>query len=47
MAKKGGFIKGLGIGAAIAGAGALLFAPKSGKETRADIKHKAGDILTP
>ena len=45
MSKKGGFLKGLGIGAAVAGIGALLFAPKSGKETREDIGkgfHRVG-----
>lgn len=31
------------IGGAIAG---LLFAPKSGKETRADLKVKAGEVAT-
>lgn len=37
MSKKGGFLKGLGLGALVAGIGALLFAPQSGKETREDI----------
>lgn len=49
MSKKGGFLKGLGIGAAVAGIGALLFAPKSGKETREDIGngfHEAKDQLS-
>jgi gas vesicle protein len=35
-----GFIAGSAIGAIIA----LLYAPKSGKEMRADIKEKAGDL---
>jgi gas vesicle protein len=37
---------GIGIlaGAVVGGVVALLFAPKSGKETRAFIKEKAGDI---
>ena len=43
MSKKGGFLKGLGIGAAVAGVAALLFAPKSGKETREDIHQVFGE----
>jgi len=35
-----GFIAGSAIGAIVA----LLYAPKSGKEMRADIKEKAGDL---
>jgi gas vesicle protein len=49
MSKKSGFLKGLGLGALIAGVGALLFAPKSGKETREDIGkgfHEAKDQLS-
>ena len=36
-----GFIAGSIVGAAIA----LLYAPKAGKELRADIKEKAGDMM--
>jgi gas vesicle protein len=36
-----GFIAGSIVGAAIA----LLYAPKAGKELRADIKEKAGDLV--
>lgn len=36
-----GFIAGSVVGAAIA----LLYAPKAGKEFRADIKEKAGDLI--
>jgi gas vesicle protein len=36
-----GFIAGSIVGAAIA----LLYAPKAGKELRADIKEKAGDLI--
>ena len=36
-----GFLAGSAIGAALA----LLYAPKSGKELRADLKEKADDIL--
>ncbi|MFH0841532.1 MAG: YtxH domain-containing protein [Bacteroidota bacterium] len=38
--KTGSFIGGLLTGAVIGGVVALLFAPKSGKETREDIKRK-------
>lgn len=45
---KKGFLQGAIIGGLVAGIGALLFAPKSGKETRADIakgaKKVANDI---
>lgn len=47
MSKKpsnaGKFALAAGIGAALGAVGGLLFAPKSGKETRADIKQKAGE----
>ncbi|MDR0957572.1 MAG: YtxH domain-containing protein [Candidatus Nomurabacteria bacterium] len=46
MSKKsdaGKFALAAGIGAALGAIGGLLFAPKSGKETRADIKEKAGE----
>jgi gas vesicle protein len=45
MAKrKGGFLKGTLIGAVAAGIGALLFAPKSGKETREDLQSSFDDV---
>ncbi|HSH31139.1 MAG TPA: YtxH domain-containing protein [Candidatus Saccharimonadales bacterium] len=42
MSKSRGFIKGTLIGAAIGSVAAILLAPKSGKETQADIKRKVG-----
>lgn len=39
--RSGGFFKGVVIGGLVAGVAALLFAPKSGKETQEDIKRKA------
>jgi len=42
--KKGRFITGAAIGAAVAGTLALLFAPKAGKELRDDIANKAKEI---
>lgn len=41
---KGKFALGAVVGAAIGAVAALLTAPKSGKETRADIKKKAGEV---
>lgn len=41
MAGKKGFLKGIVVGGLIGSAAALLFAPKSGKETQEDIKRKA------
>ena len=38
--KKGGFLKGTVIGVALGALGGLLLAPKSGRETQADIKRK-------
>lgn len=35
---------GIALGAVVAGAAALLFAPKSGKELRADIKKASTDV---
>ncbi len=35
---------GVALGAVVAGAAALLFAPKSGKELRADIKKASNDV---
>ena len=45
MSKSGAgkFALGAFIGAALGAVGGLLFAPKSGKETRADIAKKAGE----
>ncbi len=40
-----GFVKGTLIGAAIGSLAALLLAPKSGKETQADIKAKARKVV--
>lgn len=40
-----GFIKGTLIGAAIGSIAALLLAPKSGKETQADLKNKARRVV--
>lgn len=40
-----GFVVGLLAGSAIGAVLALLYAPKSGKELRADIKEKTNDIL--
>ncbi len=37
------FLAGVGIGALVGGALALLYAPKSGEELRTDLRDKAGD----
>ena len=37
------FLAGVGIGALLGGALALLYAPKSGAELRTDLRDKAGD----
>jgi gas vesicle protein len=42
--KKNGFAAGALIGAAVGAVAALLYAPKSGKETRDDLKKKAKDM---
>ena len=42
--KKGGFAAGALLGAAVGAVAALLYAPKSGEETRADLKKKAQDM---
>lgn len=42
--KNGDLIKGLFIGGLIGIALGILLAPRSGKETRDDIKHKANDL---
>lgn len=42
--RRGGFFAGAAIGAVIAGAAALLFAPKAGKELREDIAKKAKEV---
>ncbi len=44
MKNTGSFLTGLLAGAVIGGAIALLFAPKSGKETREQIKKKLEDL---
>ena len=44
MKPVGTFITGLLAGAAIGGAIALLYAPKSGKETRDQLKQKLDDL---
>ncbi|HNW57589.1 MAG TPA: YtxH domain-containing protein [Bacteroidales bacterium] len=44
MKSTGSFITGLLAGAVIGGAIALLYAPKSGKDTREQIKHKLDDL---
>ena len=44
MKPLGSFLTGLLAGAAIGGVIALLYAPKSGKETREDLKHKLTDL---
>jgi gas vesicle protein len=44
MKNLGSFITGLLAGAAIGGAIALLYAPKSGNETREQIKQKLADL---
>lgn len=41
-----GFGIGLFAGAVIGGVVALLYTPKTGKETRQYIKEKAGDVVT-
>ena len=44
--KNNDLLKGLFIGGLIGIALGILFAPKSGKETREDITHKANDVLS-
>jgi len=44
--KNGDFLKGLFIGGVIGIAIGILFAPKSGKETRDDISSKTTDLLS-
>ena len=46
MSKNGDFIGGLIVGGLIGAALGILYAPKSGKETREDIARKADEILT-
>lgn len=43
---KKGFFKGVIVGGIIGGVTALLYAPKSGKETREDIKNKLDEAYT-
>lgn len=40
------FLAGMGLGALIGAATALLLAPKSGEETRGDLKHVAEDLCS-
>ena len=42
----GDFVKGLLIGGLIGAVAGILFAPKSGKETREDIARKADELVT-
>lgn len=44
--KNSDVLKGLFVGGLIGVALGILFAPKSGKETREDITHKANEMLT-
>ncbi|HOA31852.1 MAG: YtxH domain-containing protein [Clostridia bacterium] len=44
--KTAGVAAGVAAGAAIGAAAGILLAPKSGKETREDIKMKTGEIAT-
>lgn len=44
MAESGGMIKGALIGGVIGAAAALLLAPKSGRELRADIGYRYSDV---
>ncbi|MDR0847379.1 MAG: YtxH domain-containing protein [Lactobacillales bacterium] len=44
MSKKGGFLAGTIVGGLVAGAAALLFAPKTGEETRKEVAEKAGEL---
>ena len=41
----GHFLKGFVIGGFLGALAGILFAPKSGKELRSDIKEKGGDVL--
>jgi len=41
----GHFLKGFVIGGFLGALVGILFAPKSGKELRSDIKEKGGDVL--
>lgn len=43
--KNGYFVKGLIVGGITGALAGLLFAPKSGKKLRADIKEKGADVL--
>ena len=42
---RGGFLRGFFIGSALGAIAGLLFAPKSGKELRSDIKKKGSEVL--
>ena len=42
---RGGFLRGLLIGSALGALAGLLFAPKSGKELRSELKRKGEEVL--
>ena len=44
MSETGGFLKGLFVGGLIGAGLALLYAPKSGRETRKDIARKSREL---
>jgi gas vesicle protein len=45
MSKRGDFVSGLIVGGLLGAVIGILYAPKSGKETREDIARKADEIL--
>ena len=42
---RGGFLRGLFIGSVLGALAGLLFAPKSGKELRSELKQKGTEVL--
>jgi gas vesicle protein len=42
---RGHFFKGICIGSALGALAGILFAPKSGKELRSDIREKSGEVF--